>query len=212
MAGVVADVKQDSLRDTSSASVYMPWLQRNRASGSEMWVLARTTDDVRALAQRMRVIVREADGTVAVSDVRTMDAVLSQSVAKARFTTLLVALFAVVALTLGAVGIYGVMSYVVGQRLSEMGIRLALGATPAQVLGMVLRRGAVLATAGILAGITAALFATRSLASLLYGVSTLDPLTFAFVPLLFLAVAGFASWVPARRANRVDPAAALRSE
>ena len=210
IVGVVADVKQDSLRDTSAASVYMPWLQRNRASGNEMWVLARTTGDIDALAQRMRSIAREADATVAVSDVRTMDAVLSGSVARARFTTLLVALFAVAALLLGAVGIYGVMSYVVGQRLPEMGIRLALGATPAQVRGIVLRRGATLAAAGVGVGIVGAMFATRALASLLYGVGILDPVTFAVVPLLFLLIAAFASWVPARRATRVDPAAALR--
>ena len=115
-------------------------------------------------------------------------------------------------LLLGAIGIYGVMSYLVGQRMQEMGIRLALGAPPAQVLGLVVRRGATLAALGAALGLIVALFATRSLGSLLYGISATDPLTFIVVPLLFLAVAALASYAPALRATRVDPARALRAD
>ncbi|HYC51303.1 MAG TPA: ABC transporter permease, partial [Gemmatimonadaceae bacterium] len=214
IVGVVADVKQDSLRDTSTASVYAPWLQEGsrRLSQGEMWLLARTSADPGTVAAQIRKAVADADGTVAVSDIRTMDAVLSDSVAKARFTMLLVTLFGVAALLLGAVGIYGVMSYIVGQRAPEMGIRLALGATPRQVLALVIRRGALLAALGTTGGVIAAFFLTRSLSSFLYGVSAVDPVTFVGVPLLFLLVAAVASWVPGRRATRVDPSASLRSD
>jgi ABC-type antimicrobial peptide transport system permease subunit len=149
---------------------------------------------------------------VAVSDVRTMDAVLSESVQKTRFTVLTVGAFAAAALLLGAIGIYGVMSYLVGQRTQEIGVRIALGAPVSQVLGLVVGRAAKLAVLGAAAGIGAALVATRSLAALLYGVSAGDPATFVAVPLLFLLVAVAASYAPARRAARVDPVKALRAE
>jgi ABC-type antimicrobial peptide transport system permease subunit len=131
---------------------------------------------------------------------------------KARFTMQLVAAFAIAALLLGAVGIYGVMSYLVGQRAHEMGIRLALGARPAQVRRLVVRRAAALATLGTGVGIVAALFTTRWLGTMLYGVSETDPITFMVVPLFFLLLAVIASYSPARRATRVDPASALRAE
>jgi putative ABC transport system permease protein len=210
--GVVPDTKQDSLRDTTSLSMYVPWQQRTRMSGSEMWVLARSTQAPSALANTLRRIVQDADRSVPVSDVRTMDAVLSDSVQKARFTMLLVGAFALAALLLGAVGIYGVMSYLVGQRTQEMGIRIALGASTAGVLGLVVGRAAGLAAAGAAVGLLAAFFATRSLGSLLYGVSATDPLTFVMVPVAFLVVAVLASGAPALRATRVDPVKALRSD
>lgn len=212
IVGVVADTKQDSIRDTLSTSMYVPWQQRTRMSGVEMWVLARTTSDPGALAGTIRTIVRDVDRTVAVGEIQTMRNVLTDSMHKARFTMLLVAAFAIAALLLGAVGIYGVMSYLVGQRAQEMGIRLALGATPARVLAIVVRRGALLAAAGTALGLVAALFATRFLSSLLYDVSAVDPLTFAVVPALFLIVAVAASYLPALRATRVDPVKALRAD
>jgi putative ABC transport system permease protein len=212
VVGVVADVRQDSLRDTLAASLYLPWQQRSRMSGSEMWVLARTSGDPRSLATAIRGIVRETDRTVAVSSVRTMDEILDASVQRDRFTLIIVGLFAMAALVLGAVGIYGVMSYLVSQRTQEMGVRLALGASVGSVLGLVVRRGAGMAGIGALVGVAAALWATKPLASLLYGVSPTDPLTFISVPLLFLVVAIVASYAPARRATRVDPVKALRAE
>ena len=212
IVGVVPDTRQDSLRDTTRLSVYMPWEQRSRMSAIEMWVLARTEGDPGALGTSIRRIVAEVDRTVPVSDVRTMTAVVAASLHKARFTTTLVLAFAVVALLLGAVGIYGVMSYVVSQRTREMGVRLALGAPAGDVIGLVVRRAAMLAAAGAVVGIGAAFFATRSLGVLLYGISPTDPFTFAAVPVLFVVVAIVASYAPALRATRVDPVRALRGD
>jgi predicted permease len=212
VVGVVPDTKQDSLRDTSRTSVYIPWAQRTAFLGSEMWVLVRSTNDPGPLAAALRAVVRELDRTVAVSDVRTMDAVVAESIRGTRFTVLLVGAFALAALLLGAIGIYGVMSYLVGQRLQEMGIRLALGATASAVIGLVVGRAARLAAVGVMVGIVAALLATRWLSTLLYDVSPTDPMTFVAVPLLFLLVAVVASYAPARRATRIDPVRALRAD
>ena len=212
IVGVVPDTKQDSLRDTSRTSVYMPWAQRTAFLGSEMWVLVRSGNDPAPLTAAVRAIVRDLDRTVAVSDVRTMDAVVDESIRGTRFTVLLVGAFAIAALLLGAIGIYGVMSYLVGQRTQEMGIRLALGAGVSVVIGLVVGRAARLALVGVAVGLIAALFATQWLGALLYEVSARDPLTFVAVPLLFLLVAVLASYAPARRATRIDPVRALRAE
>ena len=212
VVGIVPDTRQDSLRDTSSTSVYAPWAQSTLRYAAEMWVAARTTTDPSLLASTIRRIARDLDRSVAVSNVRTMDAVVAESVQKTRFTVLLVGAFAAAALLLGAIGIYGVMSYLVGQRTQEMGIRIALGASAGEVIGLVVGRAARLAALGALIGVTAALFTTRSLSALLYGVSATDPVTFVAVPLLFLAIAVVASYAPAYRATRVDPVRALRTE
>jgi predicted permease len=210
--GVVSDSRQDSLTDTLTATIYVPWQQRTRMSTSEMWVVARATTDPGSLAEAIRRVVREADRSVAVSDVRTMDAVIADSLTRARFTTLLVGALALTALVLGALGVYGVMAYLVSQRTQEIGVRIALGAPPRQVVRLVLSRALGLAAAGGVVGIVAAIAATRRLASFLYGISATDPLTFALVPLLFLVVAAAASYAPARRATRVDPVRALRAD
>jgi len=212
IVGVVPDTKQDSLRDTARTSMYIPWAQRTAFLGSEMWVLVRSTNDPALVTSALRAVVRDLDRTVAVSDVRTMDAVVAQSIRRARFTVLLVAAFALSALGLGAIGIYGVMSYLVGQRTQEMGIRLALGASVGAVIGLVVGRATKLATIGVIAGIIGALFTTRWLGALLYDVSPTDPVTFVVVPLLFLMVAVLASYAPARRATRIDPVRALKLE
>jgi predicted permease len=212
IVGVVPDVRQDSLRDTLNTSIYVPWQQRSRMSSIEMWVIARTTGDPAAMGGTIRSIVREIDRTVAVSDVRTMDEILSHSVQRDRFILILVGLFALAALLLGAVGIYGVMSYLVSQRTQEMGVRIALGASTGSVVSMVVRRAALMAGAGAVAGVVMALWATKPLGAFLYGVSATDPLTYASVPVVFLLVALLASLVPARRATRVDPVRALRAD
>jgi putative ABC transport system permease protein len=213
IVGVVADTKQDSLTDTTSMSIYVPWQQRRTGvSGTEMWVVARSTGDPSALGNTIRRIVQDVDRSVPVSDVRTMNAVLSGSLQKARFTVLLVGGFGAAALLLGAVGIYGVMSYVVAQRTQEMGVRLALGAPPFGVIALVVGRAARLALAGAAVGLVGALFGTRSLGALLYGISATDPATFVAVPMLFLLVAVLASYAPALRATRTDPVRALRAE
>jgi len=212
VVGIVPDTKQDSLRDTSRTSVYAPWAQSTLRYTAEMWVAARTTGDPSSLASTIRRIVRDLDRTIAVSSVRTMDAVVDESMRKTRFTVLLVGGFAAAALLLGAIGIYGVMSYLVGQRTQEMGIRLALGASAGGVLGLVVGRAARLAALGAALGILAALVATRWLSGLLYGVSATDPVTFVIVPIGFLAIAVLASYVPAHRATRIDPVRALKAE
>ena len=212
IVGVVPDTKQDSLRDTSSASMYVPWAQAYGRFTGELWLVTRATGDPAASATAIRGLVHELDRAVPVSDVRTMGAVISDSVSASRFTTLLVAAFAALALTLGAVGIYGVMSYVVGERTREIGIRIALGATRTSVMALVVRRGLWLAGTGAAIGIFGALLAARLLRQWLYGVSTTDPLTFILVPPLFLAVGLLASSAPAFRATRADPVSALRDE
>jgi putative ABC transport system permease protein len=212
IVGVVPDVRQDSLRDTLSVSMYVPWQQRTRMSFTEMWVVARTTGNPAALAGSMRSIVREIDRTIPVSDIRTMDEFIGRSMQRDRFLMVLVGLFAVAALLLGVVGIYGVMSYLVSQRTQEMGVRIALGASTGSVIAMVIRRGAVLAGAGAVIGVAGAIWATKPLAAFLYGISPTDPLTFVSVPVAFLLVALLASLVPARRATRVDPVRALRAD
>jgi putative ABC transport system permease protein len=145
-------------------------------------------------------------------DVKTMEEYVATSVATPRFQTLLLALFAAVGLALTAIGLYGVMAYAVAQRTREFGIRLALGARPGEVLGLVLRGGLALIAAGLIVGIAAGALATRLVASALYGIDPFDPPTFAGVAVMLVTVAMVASYVPARRATRVDPIAALRSE
>ena len=210
VVGVVPDVKLDSLRDTSSAAVFAPFAQRSRFTRPEMSIVIRSTADPAAVARRLRDVVASIDRSVPVTSVRTMTEVLAQSVERPRFTMLLVGGFALAALLLGATGIYGVMSYVVSQRSQEMGIRVALGATSGDIARLVVGRGAVLAAAGAVVGCVLALAATRALGSLLYGVSSTDPITFVTMAVVFVIVAVAASVGPALRATRADPAQTLR--
>lgn len=212
IVGVVPDVRLDSLRDTSAMAVYIPFAQRSVLAGSEMTVVVRTSGNEEAIGRQLRGIVASIDRTVPVSAVRAMDDVIARSVAKPRFTTVIVGGFAVVTLLLGAVGIFGVMSYVVSQRSHEMGVRAALGATSSDIALHVLRQSATVAGSGALAGCVLALVATRGLRSLLYGVSATDPITFALATIALLCVALLASLVPARRAMRADPVEALRGD
>jgi ABC-type antimicrobial peptide transport system permease subunit len=198
------------LRDTSTATMYLPWSQRTTMVGSELWLVARTAGDPIAAGAAIRRIVRDIDRGVPVSDVRTMRDVVSASVAGARFTMALVTVFALVALALGAVGIFGVMSYVVSERRQELGLRMALGASAGGVVRLVVGRALRLAAMGTIAGIACALVATRPLDRWLYGVSPVDPATFAAVPIVFAIVALLASYLPARRAAHASPADAMR--
>jgi predicted permease len=210
VVGVVPDVKLDSLRDTSAVAVLIPFAQRARFMPPEMSIVVRSTADPGTIARQLRDVVASIDRTVPVTSVRPMTDVLAQSVERPRFTTALVALFALSTLLLGATGIYGVMSYVVNQRTQEVGVRLALGATPRDIFQLVVGRGAALAMAGVAAGCVVALGTTHLLRSLLYGVSATDPLTFGVAIILFLGVALVASAGPARRATRTDPVETLR--
>jgi putative ABC transport system permease protein len=175
-------------------------------------VVLRTTGDPGALGTALARTIHETDPQVPVGRVRAMAEVLAASLAFQRFVMTLLALFALLAVMLAAVGLYGVMSYLVAQRTHEIGVRMALGADPGQVLRMVLGRGMVLAAGGAAVGLVGAVFATRLLANQLYGVKPADPLSLAAVTALLAAVALLACFVPARRGTRVDPVVALRTE
>ena len=168
--------------------------------------------DPRTLATPIRRVVQDLDRDLPVDQAQTMDEVVAASLASNRFNTVLLGLFAGLALVLAAVGVYGVVSYTVDQRTHEIGIRMALGAHRDDVLGLVLGQGMILVLIGLGLGLAGAFAATRQLASLVYGVSTNDPWTFASVALVLAAVALAANFLPARRATRIDPLIALRQD
>jgi putative ABC transport system permease protein len=209
IVGVVKDVKHVALEAEARPQVYMPYLQNTWTS---MTLVMRSPSDPVALARAARSAVWEVDKEQPVSDVKSMEQYLSASISERRFSLILLGIFAAVALLLAAVGIYGVMSYSVNQRTHEIGIRMALGASRSDVLRLVVRQAMIPTLAGVVAGLGAALALTRLMSSLLYGVSATDPVTFAVIPLILLAVALAACAVPARRATKVDPCVALRHE
>jgi ABC-type antimicrobial peptide transport system permease subunit len=158
------------------------------------------------------VVIGAVNPNLPLANVRTLDDILDRSMARTSFTLVTLTVAAAVALALGVVGLYGVIAYIVSQRPHEIGVRMALGATRRDVSRMVLRRGMILAGAGVIVGLVAAVGLTRVMSSLLYGVEPTDPFTFAAVATLLLAVAFIASYLPASRASRTDPLVALRFE
>jgi putative ABC transport system permease protein len=205
IVGVVGNVHQFGLDAGPTYDAYF-------VGGWPSHLLVRTASDPAAIANAVTSIVHEVDPSVPVNEVTTLGGLLSRSLSPRRFALVLIGVLAGLALVLSAVGIYGVMSYTVGQRTQEIGVRMALGAQPKNMLALVLGRGAGLALVGIFAGTLGALALTRFLSSLLFGVAPKDPLTFAGVALLLFGVALAACYVPARRAMRVDPMVALRYE
>jgi predicted permease len=179
---------------------------------TSMFLMARTRGDAASAGAAIREAVHAVDPGQPISDLKTMDQRVALSLGPRRSAVTLLTIFAVMALGLSAVGLFGLVRYSVAQRTQEIGVRMALGASRRDVLGMVLREGLRLALAGVVGGLLAAFALTRVLASLLYGVSATDPLTFGGMALLLTLVALFASWIPARRATRVDPMVALRYE
>lgn len=208
--GVVGDVRHSSLTEEPQPALYVNVLQRPARARSVIATI-RTSAPAQTLAGAVRARLRGLDSDVPM-ELATMDARVAESVAERRFVLLVLGIFAAVALLLAAVGIYGVVSYGVERRTREMGIRLALGATPREVLGLVLRGSIFTVAAGIAVGVVCAAALTRILQGMLYDVSPLDPSVFAAVVAVLALVALAASYLPARRATRVDPMIALRAE
>jgi len=208
--GVVASVRHTQIRDEPTPALYFPFAQAPWYRS--MSLVARGDVAVEALAAATRSAVREFDPAVPVYDVKTLEQVLAESVAELRFSSLLVGVFSITAALLAAVGIYGVISYMVNRRRQETGIRMVMGARRPDILRLVLGQALKLAGLGVAAGAVTALLLGRALAALLYGVRPGDPLTLAGTAVLVLAVAVLACWIPARRATRWDPAAILRAE
>jgi putative ABC transport system permease protein len=209
VVGVVDDVRFRSLTDAPMPLLYYPAAQQQFP---EFTLVVKTGGDSLAVTTAVRGIVRSLDPQMALDNVRTMNEVVSASVAGARFRTTLLVVFAVVALLLSAIGVYGVMSYSVEQRTQEMGLRMALGASSADVMRLIAGHGMRLATAGIVVGLVAAYWVVRVLDSLLFGIEATDPATFAAIAVLLGMVATLASYIPARRATKADPMVVLRAE
>jgi putative ABC transport system permease protein len=218
VVGVAKNAKQNEWAADPYFEVYLPYLQSHefQESPKSAWayltLVVRSTGDPTSLGSAIESEVRSLDKNAVVSQVQTMEQVVSDSTAQPRFYLLLLATFAAVALVLAAVGIYGVMSYSVSRRTHEIGIRMALGAERRDVLRLVVGQGMVLALAGTAVGLLGALGLTRLMASLLYGVKPYDPATFLVVSVVLCLVALAANYIPARRATKIDPMVALRYE
>src|SRR6476660_6157911 len=210
--GVVGDVKHSGLNQPTDPAVYTPFSQSDEGWRRFMTLAIRARDVAPGLVEEVKKQIWNMDSQIPVSDVHTMDDLISVSLAQQRFNMLLLGLFAALALILAAVGIYGAMAYAVSQRTHEIGIRTALGAQRRDVLRLVMRDGTKIALFGIASGIAGALALTRLMASLLFEVKATDPATFAGVAVLLALVALAACYIPARRAMRVDPMVALRYE
>jgi len=209
IVGVVNDTKEAGLGAPTRPEIYVPFSQRPRAA---MTLIAHTAAGPEQLAGAMRGAVQAVDPEQPVYRISTMEQFFSAEVAVPRATMFLVGALAVAALVLAAVGIYGVMAHAVTQQTHEIGIRTALGATQGDVLRLVVAQGMTLTLIGVVIGLAGAFALTRLMTSLLFGVSATDPATFTVIALLLTGVALFACYIPARRATKVDPLAALRYE
>ena len=209
VVGVVGAVKQDALDADSRAAMYLPHLQFPTRA---LTVVVRGQGSPEALTDSVRQQVRAIDPELPMYRVTSMATRLEASLAERRFSMLLLTLFASLALGLATIGIYGVMAYFVTQGTRELGIRLALGASPRAILLLVVGQGAVVAVTGLVLGLGAALALSRFMESLLFGVGATDPLTFTAIPFALGLVALLACYVPARRAAKIDPTVSLRSE
>jgi putative ABC transport system permease protein len=211
VVGIVGDVRQTGLYE-QKLEFYVPYAQERRSFMAPRDLVVRTKRDATSVAAAVREAVWAVDKDQPVSNVRTMDQVFAAAISQERFQALLLGLFAALALSLACVGLYGVISYNVVQRTHEIGVRVALGAQPRDVLRLVIRQGMFLTLSGLAVGLGAGMFITRVLTDMLFGVTPTDPLTFTGVPVLLLLVAFLACWIPARRATRIDPLTALRYE
>jgi putative ABC transport system permease protein len=209
VVGVVGDIHHAGLDEAPRPMIYWPHI---RTPYTRMFPVVRTTGDPAAIIAAAREEVKRLDAAQPIASVRTLEELVSNSIAQPRLIMRLLAVFAAVALTLAAVGIYGVVAYGVSQRTREIGIRMALGATPRGVTRLVAGQGAILAGAGIAIGVPAALLLARGMASMLFDTDPADPATIGAVALVLATAALTACLVPLRKALKVDPARALRSE
>jgi predicted permease len=209
IAGVVGVVKQYGLDNEGKIAVYFP---HNQRASDGMYLVVRTSSDAAGLAGAIVREIHAVDSEVVVYDIRTMQDRLHDSLARQRFSTTMLGAFAAFALLLATVGVYGVMSYLVSQSTHDMGVRVALGAPPSNIVGLVVRHGMGLAAIGIGAGLIGAIALTRVMASLLFGVTATDALTFIVVAVILGTAAFAATVIPALRASSVDPMVALREE
>lgn len=209
VVGVINDSKEFSAEKEPPITVYYPFEQYQARN---MYLLVRTSSDPAPLTAAITKAIQTLDAEQPVFDVKTMDQRLYESLARQRFSTLLLSMFAIIASILAAIGIYGVMAYSVNQRTHEIGIRMALGAQPGKILQLVIRQALILVSLGVAIGLAGALALTRAMTSLLFGVSATDRFTFLFTPLLLGVVAMLASYLPARRAAKVEPMIALRCD
>ena len=209
IVGVVGRVRHDGLARTPTATMYVPFGQDPFGG---MVVTVRTEGDPVQLAPAVRQILREIDPALPAFAITPLAEVVSDSVAQRRFSMLLLAVFAVVALFLAAVGLYGVVAYAVSQRTQEIGVRIAIGAQPGDVLGLIVGGGMKLAAIGVAIGLAGALALSGMVRAMLFELTPMDPASYAGTALVLLIVAAFACYVPARRATRVDPIVALRNE
>jgi putative ABC transport system permease protein len=209
IVGIVGDVKESGLREPNPPQVYLPYQQWPVQS---MAVVLKTAVPPASVGEAARRAVHDVDPNLPVSQVRTLEQIVSRSISQPKFYMTLLAAFAGLALVLAAIGIFGVLSYAVAQRTREIGIRMALGAQESTLVGLVVREAMLLAAAGVALGLMAAFAVSRSLATFLFQTPPTDPLTFTAVAGLLAIVALTASYIPARRATRVDPLVALRAE
>jgi hypothetical protein len=209
IVGVVGDVRLSALTEAPSPAFYLPYHQ---FALPFFGLVVRTTASEETVVSTVRAVVKSLDGNLPLGEMLPLEEIVSRNSAQPRFRAALLAVFAGVALLLASIGVYGVISQSVTQRVREIGIRLALGASPDSMLMLVLRQGLVLAGIGVLLGLCVSVASTRVLRSLLFDVSPTDPITFASVSALLVAVAFLASYLPARRAMRVDPIVTLRAE
>jgi len=209
IVGIVADARQAQLQDDPDPTIF---LSNSQAPMYFATLVVRSAGDPRQVARSVEAAVHRVDPDQAVSDIRTMDTVFSDSVASPRFQATLLLVFAGLALALAVIGVYGVVSYSVSQRTNEIGIRFALGAASADVVRLVLREALALAAIALAVGLAGSLALTRVLQTLLFEITPTDPATLASVCIVILAVSALAAILPARRATRVDPMIALRYE
>lgn len=209
IVGVIGNVKYRGLTFDTDPAYYMPFAQEY---GRRMYLIVRTSDEAANSAESLRREIQSVDTGVALSQIATMEQVMDLSVSRPRFNTMLLSLFATIALVLAVVGIYGLIAYWVAQRTQEIGVRMALGATPGEVMKMVVRQGVLLAAAGISIGLSGAFALTHLLSTMLFGIGVMDALTFAAAVLGIMLVVLLATFLPAFRATKISPVVALRYE